>query len=193
MSKRCIVTIGRQYGSGGRHVGELLSQRLGFPFYDQPELIAAARRAEDYDDVRAFFEEDPADTLLTALAARERSRWSEAPFRHIRDVVGAGSCVLVGRCGSVIFRDDPTAARVFFHARPAYRVERIARMEGCSARRAGERMEETDRSRGSFHRYYTGEPWGVAEGYDLSLDSGLLGVEGSTEFLMEYLKRRGLI
>lgn len=192
MGNKTIVTIGRQYGSGGRDVGKRLSELLEVPFYDRAELTAIAKHTPDYDEVRSFYEETPADTLLTALALEDDPHTDRLPFKRIRALVGEGGCVLIGRCGSSIFADAPNAARLFLHARPTYRVERIMALEGCSERRAQERMAQTDRARAAFHQYYTGGPWGLAADYDLTVDSGALGVEGTAEFLLDYLKRRHL-
>lgn len=103
------------------------------------------------------------------------------------------SGVLIGRCGNVIFRPDANAVSVFIHADPEIRCQRIAQLENISLKKAAVRMQEVDEERTEFHKYFTGEQWGQAEGYELCLDSGILGVDGCVEMILNYLRWRGLL
>ena len=112
------ITIGRQYGSGGKEVGRILSEKLGIPFYGKEELMKIAKDQPDYEEVRAFYEEQPVNSLLYAIAMGQgENRIGEVPFERIRELCGSRSCILIGRCGSYIFRKDPSCVKIFIYAR----------------------------------------------------------------------------
>ena len=178
--KRMIITIGRQSGSSGRKVGELLAERLSLPLYGKAELQKIAEGTDDYEEVQAFYEEEPVNSLLYAIAMSQfEQEVGRIPFQRIRELASKESCIIIGRCAGHIFREDPEAVRVFIHADPKIRVQRI--------------MEDTDSRRASFHKYYTKQEWGLAQDYELCLDSGVLGIEGTVEVLTEYLRFRGFL
>ena len=183
--KRMIITIGRQSGSSGRKVGELLAERLSLPLYGKAELQKIAEGTEDYEEVQSFYEEEPVNSLLYAIAMSQ--------FRRIRELASKESCIIIGRCAGHIFREDPEAVRVFIHADPKIRVQRIMEREGLSETKAKKFLEDTDSRRASFHKYYTKQEWGLAQDYELCLDSGVLGIEGTVEVLTEYLRFRGFL
>ena len=115
------------------------------------------------------------------------------PFRRIRELASKESCIIIGRCAGHIFREDPEAVRVFIHADPKIRVQRIMEREGLSETKAKKFLEDTDSRRASFHKYYTKQEWGLAQDYELCLDSGVLEIEGTVEVLTEYLRFRGFL
>ena len=189
-----IITIGRQYGAQGRDIGEALAKELGLDFYGKQELMEIARRGPDYDQVKAFYEEQPVNSLLFAIAVENSaSIRGELPFDAIRKLVRGKSCVIVEQCGSYIFKDTPRTLRVFIHAPAEERAAHRAQVEGVRLSKAQRLVKDNDRLRANFHRYYTGQEWGRADSYDLCLSSSALGVEGTVAFLKDYLKRRGMI
>ena len=190
--KRMIITIGRQSGSSGRKVGELLAERLSLPLYGKAELQKIAEGTDDYEEVQAFYEEEPVNSLLYAIAMSQfEQEVGRIPFQRIRELASKESCIIIGRCAGHIFREDPEAVRVFIHADPKIRVQRIMEREGLSETKAKKFLEDTDSRRASFHKYYTKQEWGLAQDYELCLDSGVLGIEGTVEVLTEYLRFRG--
>ena len=172
-----IITIGRQAGSGGREIGMRLAQRLGIPYYGRQELMEIAKGTPDYEEVQSFYEED----------------LGHIPFRRIRQLCSKTSCVLIGRCGGHIFRGEKRAVSIFLHADENIRAQRTMQDYGLSLKKAMERNQQTDSDRAAFHRYYTREEWGASADYDLCLDSGILGVEGTVEVILAYLKIRGIV
>ena len=103
--EKLVITIARQYGSGGKKIGQELAKRLGIPFYGKDELMEIAKGKEDYEEVRSFYEEQPVNSLLYAIAMNQgESRAGRIPFRRIRELCGQESCVLIGRCGNYIFQ-----------------------------------------------------------------------------------------
>lgn len=189
-----IIAIGRQAGSGGREIGMRLAQRLGIPCYGRQELMEIAKKTTDYEEVQSFYEEQPVDSLLSAIATSSgEEEMGRIPFQRIRQLCSNTSCVLIGRCGGYIFRGEARAVTLFLHADEILRAQRTMNDWGLPLKKALELNRQTDSSREAFHRYYTGEEWGAAAHYDLCLDSGILGVEGTVEMILAYLKIRGLV
>ena len=179
--KRMIITIGRQSGSSGRKVGELLAERLSLPLYGKAELQKIAEGTDDYEEVQAFYEEEPVNSLLYAIAMSQfEQEVGRIPFQRIRELASKESCIIIGRC----------AGHVFIHADPKIRVQRIMEREGLSETKAKKFLEDTDSRRASFHKYYTKQEWGLAQDYELCLDSGVLGIEGTVEVLTEFKIQR---
>ena len=189
-----IITISRTYGSRGRDIGIRLAQELGLEFYGKQELMAIAKQSRDYGKVRAFYEEQPVNSLLFAIAVENSATVrGDLPFDAIRKLTQGKSFVMVEQCGSYIFRDAPRSLRLFIHAPTAARAAYQAGVENVPSGKMLRIIQKHDRERSAFHRYYTGEEWGRAEVYDLCLSSETLGVEGTVAFIKDYLKRRGLI
>lgn len=189
--KHLIITIGRQSGSEGRRIGEKLSERLGMALYGKKELQMLAQKTEDYNEMESFYEEEPVDSLLYAIAMNQLEQDpGQIPFARIRELASEKSCIIIGRCAGHIFQNDENAVRIFIHANPQIRIRRIMERQGISEAKAKRFMEKTDAGRASFHKYYTKREWGMAEDYELCLDSGILGVEGAVDMLEEYIRRR---
>ena len=189
-----IITISRTYGSRGRDIGIQLAKELGLDFYGKKELMEIAQKSKDYSKVRAFYEEQPVNSLLFAIAVENSATVrGDLPFDAIRKLTEGKSFVIVEQCGSYIFRDAPRSLRLFIHAPTATRAAHRSKVENIPPSRILRTVQAHDRERSAFHRYYTGEEWGRAEVYDLCLSSETLGVEGTVAFIKDYLKRRGLI
>lgn len=192
--KRFIVTIGRQYGSGGRAVGECLAKRLGIPVYGKEELMELEKGKSDYEEVRAFYEEQPVGSLLFAIAMNQgNSKIRDIPFRRIREICGTQSCVLIGRCGNYIFKNDANCVKIFIYAGLEEKVRWLENREGLSRKKALNRIRETEENRIQFYRYYTGGSREDINGYDLCIDAGILGLEKTVDMICVYLENRGLI
>lgn len=188
-----ILTVGRQCASGGHEIGEKIARRLGIAFYDKKVLMEMAQ-GKEYDEVRAFYEEQPVNSLLYALAMEmDQEKLGEAPFARIRRLAQEGPCVIIGRCSGYIFRKDPAAVNLFIHADRGLRVERVMNYEGISRKKAEKLVDKTDEDRAAFHQYYTRQQWNCADHYELCLDSGKLGIDGTVDAVLDYLKRRKLL
>ncbi len=188
------ITIGRQYGSGGKEVGRILSEKLGIPFYGKEELMKIAKDQPDYEEVRAFYEEQPVNSLLYAIAMGQgENRIGEVPFERIRELCGSRSCILIGRCGSHIFRKDPSCVKIFIYADMDKKIQWIENQEHVSARKAKKIIEKVEEERAQFHKFYTGENWGKVNDYDLCLDAGVTGTQKAADIIMAYLENRGFI
>lgn len=185
MSK--VITISREFGSGGREIGFRLSEKLGIPFYDK-EIISLA--AEDSNIIEAAFHAN--DEVIGMKERVDHEYVSVNPFstlyevpvsdqvfmaqsQMIRKLEQEGPCVIIGRCSDIIVEDG---FHVFICASMKKRVERMMHLEpGETARRMENRIREIDRKRRDYYQYYSGNEWGNPRNYHLSLNSGRVGVE----------------
>lgn len=189
--ERLVITIGRQSGSRGREIGERLAEKLGIPLYDEKALMELAKGKPEYEEIQTFYEEEPVNSLLFAIAMEASQKTvDKVPFRQIRNICEGQSCVLLGRCGNYIFKNEKNTLRVFVHEDLEKRAKRTAEEKGIRLEKAKRILEDKDEKKKSFHRFYTREEWGKAENYELCLDSGVLGVEGTADMILSYLEIR---
>lgn len=185
-----IITISRQYGSGGREIGTQLADRLGIPFYDKVLCEEAAKRSG-------------LDPTFLELAERREGRklayqlqLPGAPFRlslddqaflalaaAIRRLAEQGPCILVGRGANRILSDRKDALHVYLYADRQTRLKRIVEQYGVPAQQAEKVLQDTDRARAVYLKEYTDQVMGHSENYHLCLDSGALGIEHTVRIL----------
>ena len=201
-----VVAIGRQYGSGGREIGELLADLMGVPFFDRELIALAAERSGVSRDVYAHIDETATNSLLYALStgaytiSGHFTSVSDLPLNDklyiiqtnlIQDLVRQnGACVIVGRCADYILRDDPRCVSVFIHAPMAARIERICRKEELSPAQAESRIIKTDKKRANYYNFYTNREWGDIKNYDLCINASVLGKEKTAQFILDFIKER---
>lgn len=203
MEKRCIITIGRSYGSGGREIGEKIAKELNIPFYNREILQMAAKQSGMSEEVFEKIDETAASSLLYSVVSgaymfgNHSAPMIDLPINDklfilqsdiIKKIASEGSAVIVGRCADYILRDDPDCINIFIHADMKKRVERAVKVYGVENRKVEEYINKMDKKRSTFYRYYTGEKWGDASTYDLCIDSGIVGIDGAVE-LIEHLIR----
>ena len=200
MANNTIITIGRQYGSGGHDIGKQLAEELNVPFYDKALLERAAK-----DSCQEIFEnhdEKPTNSFLYSLVmdtyslGYTTSSFSEMPLNHkiflaqfdaIKNIAKEGPCVIVGRCADYALADFPNVVNVFLHADMQDRVVRIARRHDLTDAKAKDLIVKTDKRRASYYNYYTRKKWGDAAGYDLSLNTATLGIDGTIHMIREFM------
>lgn len=201
-----VINIGRQLGSGGRTVGEIIARRLNIRLYDK-ELINLA--AEQSGLCPEFFEkadEKESRGVISTLIGYLRAPFAgddsrvvsvlsnDALFKIqsdvIREVAAREPAVFVGRCADYILRDHPRCVNVFVTAHDSDRCERICRRQGCTPEEARVLMERIDGRRASYYNYYSSRTWGVASTYHLCVNSSLLGDEGTADFILEFAARK---
>lgn len=186
-----IVTISREFGSGGRTIGKLVAEKLGIPCYDQEligKLVEESGFAKDY--VMEQSEEAPhSGWLASAFAGRGLNGLSNQDYLWIkqRDIIlklaEKESCVIVGRCADYILRDRADCLRVFIHAEEKKREERIVAVYGESDQATAHRIKDKDKRRVAYYEFYTNMKWGQAKNYHMTLDSGTLGIEVCVEIV----------
>lgn len=203
MKKDIIITIGRQFGSGGKCVAEVLGRKLGIPVYDQELIMKAAQESgfsaeffEQSDEKRRFF--SLSSIFATAYSSETENYMSDKGlFRiqceTIRNIAGQGSAVIVGRCSDYVLRDMENKLDVFLTSPLEKRAARVAERQGIDYAKALETVEREDRNREEYYNYYTFGNWGVASNYDLCIDSDKLGDEGTADMIIEFARRAGLL
>ncbi|MGI6030943.1 MAG: AAA family ATPase [Eubacteriales bacterium] len=203
MSKDIIVTVGRQYGSGGRRIGRRVADKLGIPFYDRELIAMAAKESGLREELLASFDEKAANSFLYSVvmgmgAASRAGVMGEMPLNDrlfliqsdvIREIASRGPCVLVGRCSDYVLKDCADTVDVFVHADLGQRMEFVVREYGVEAGQAESIINKTDKKRSSYYNYYTGSKWGMAENYDLCIDSGI-GLENCAEIIATLARLR---
>lgn len=187
--KQGIITISREFGSGGRTIGKAVAQKLGIPCYDAELITEMAKQsgfAEDY--VREAGEYAPGGLLNSMFTSRAGGPTNEDILWQIQCNIVAqlakkGPCVIVGRCGDYILRDRPDVLKVFVHADMAFRAKRIVEVYGQREESPEQRLKDKDKRRSTYYRFYTGRKWGQLDTYDLMLNSGVLGIEKCMELI----------
>lgn len=198
-----IITITRQYGSGGREIGEKLANKLGIKFYDN-ELITRAAKESGFAEV-AFerAEEKATNSLLYSIAMGMNAYGNQdfgfsslsiddriflAQSNIIRKVASEGPCVIVGRCADYILKEEPNLVTVFLQAQLDYRIERATMLYGITKEKAAEEVLKFDKRRANYYNYHTSEKWGMIGNYDLVLRTDLHSIERNVELIEEFLK-----
>ncbi|MCD8172866.1 MAG: cytidylate kinase-like family protein [Alistipes sp.] len=198
MEKKMIITLGRQYGSGGRLVGLKLAQSLGIGFYDRKLIDEAARNSGLHTDFFEQKDEQAPTGLLHALSVGfgfNAGFSQEALFKiqsdTIKEVAGRESCVIVGRCADYVLRETEGCINVFIHCPDQVRIHRVAERNSITEKGAAERIARIDKTRAAYYDFYTDKTWGQSRSYHLSIDSSVLGIEGTAGFIKEFIEGRG--
>ena len=204
-----IITIGREYGSAGRQIGYKVAEDLGIKLYDREMLERAAKESGICEELFETHDEKPTNSFLYSLVMDSysfgypSSSYTDMPINHkiflaqfdtIRKIASEGPCILVGRCADYALEEFNNVLSVFIHADMDARVRRIARIYDLTDAKAKDRIIKTDKKRSSYYNYYTSKRWGDADSYDLCIDSGKMGVDGSVELVLNaiQLKEKGL-
>lgn len=202
-----IITISREFGSGGRKIGEILAQKLGIPFYDKEIIQMTAEKSGLSPEFVAQQEEHNQRNLLFSIATGPYTGLNN-PFPYdsnvsdqayfsqtgiLRELAAAGSCVIVGRCADYILREEEKLLRVFITASPEARRQRVVAEYGLDEKGSAEKIKKADKARAAYVRRYTGEEWGDIHNYDLTINSDFTGVDGAVAVIYTALKEKSLI
>lgn len=198
---KVIITIARQYGSGGREIGEMIAKELDVPFYDQNLITLAAEKSNLCHEAAAEADERNANSLLYTLAmgstAMLHSTHYNMPINDklflvqsdiIKEAAQKGSCVVVGRCADYVLRDRTDVISVFIHADANIRAKHVAERNGITESEAFSLISKTDRRRANYYNFYTGKRWGETNQYDLCVDAGKIGLENAAKLIVAYAK-----
>ncbi|MFR4972403.1 MAG: AAA family ATPase [Butyricicoccus pullicaecorum] len=198
MANNLIITIGRQYGSGGREIGRKLALRLGIPFYDRELISRAAKKSGFSEDLFDQLDKRATNSLLYSLTMFGSTGLNGmsltdqlflAQANIIREIADSGPAVLVGRCADHVLREYDNRFDFFITGSLDDRLQRIQthddyELSGKSPRAA---LEKMDKQRSTYYNYYTGKVWGKSDHYDLCINAGRLGVENSIEVILAYV------
>lgn len=188
--KNRIITISREFGSGGRTIGKKVAEELGIPCYDN-EIIQKIAKESGFDE--QYIKEAgeyASGGFFSTLANRAFGPTNgdylwEMQYKIITELAQQGPCVIVGRCADYILRDTADCLKVFIHADMNFRAERIVKVYGEREVSAEHRLKEKDKRRAAYHRFYTEMKWGHAQNYHITLDSGVLGIDKCVKIIKE--------
>lgn len=190
MSNR-VITISREFGSGGRTIGKMVAEKLGIPCYDA-ELIQKMAEKSGYsaDYIKEEGEYISGGWLSAVFADRSlgltnQDKLFSIQSRIIEELAAEGPCVIVGRCADFVLRDKADCLNVFVHASMEKRAERIVKEYGEREESPEKRLKEKDKRRAAYHRFYTDLKWGDAKNYHICLDSGEFGLEKCAEMIAQ--------
>lgn len=198
-----IITIGRQFGSGGHEIGAKLAEELGIPFYDRELLTRAAKESGFCEEMIQCHDERPTNSFLYNLvmdtysfgynsAAMVDMPISQkvflAQFDAIRKIADEGPCVIVGRCADYALSEYDNCLNIFIHGNEKCKIERIMRKYDLNEQKAKDMILRKDKQRQSYYNYYSSKKWGRADSYDLCINSSVLGVEGTVKLLVQYIE-----
>jgi len=202
--KPYIITIARQYGSGGKTIGRMLAARLDIPCYNR-EIITMA--SEDSGvNAMLFSDERLKPDFLTRVRKRYRggeilsndlskaypkdNELFEYQAKIIRKLGCAGPCVLIGRCADYVLKDRPDVVRVFVYADPGFCLEQAMRVDSLPEEEVRRKIADIDGYRARYYKHHTGHDWYDARNYDLCINSGVLGFDGVVEETIKYMEVR---
>ena len=204
-----IITIGRQFGSGGREIGYMVADKLGIKLYDKEMLQRAAQDSGICEELFESHDEKPSNSFLYSLVmdtysmGYSGSTYNDMPINHkiflaqfdaIKKIANEGPCILVGRCADYALEGYPNLLSVFINADLDARIKRIAKKYDLTDAKAKDLIIKTNKKRASYYNYYTDKRWGDADSYDVCLDSSVLGLEGTAEAIIKLIevKEKGI-
>ena len=187
--KNRVVTISREFGSGGRTIGKMVAESLNIPCYDA-EIIHKIAQESGFSEgyIREAGEYTPGGVLDNLFSNRAYGPTNEdylwnIQYNLITELAQKESCVIVGRCADYILRDTADCLKVFIHADMDFRSKRIVEVYGERESSPEQRIKDKDKRRAAYHRFYTNRKWGQSQNYHITLDSGVLGLERCAEII----------
>ena len=205
MAKKLIITIARQYGSGGREIGEKVSKMLGIPLYDKLLITEAAAKGDLNEEVLKKSDESAANSLLYTLAIGSNPLGAAMSFGYkmplsdklfilqsdvIREYAAMGSGVFIGRCADYVLREEENLLRPFIYGDLEHRQIRVAeRHPELRGAQIMDTINKTDKRRSTYYNFYTGNKWGKYDNYDMAINSSTLGIEGTAQVIAACAKK----
>lgn len=197
-----VITIGREYGSGGRLIGKQLAQALGYSFLDKELITRAAQKSGMSAQLFADIDENATNSLLYSLASgaymmgSRMAPGSDMPMTDklfilqsniIREEAEKGPCVVVGRCGDYVMEGRESVYNIFIQAPFEDRVKRAVAEYGLEEKGAADAVRRTDKKRANYYNYYSNRKWGRSSNYHLCVDSSKLGIDGTVQLLTQFI------
>lgn len=192
-----VITISRQFASGGHEIGQKLAERLGFDFYDKELIYKAAEMSGISPDILKEFDEKASSSLLYSLSLGASSiinGFSGTAQLPINDRVflaqqnlikeyAKHDCIIIGRCADYILKGHKNCIRIFIYADFAFRRERAIRVEGIDKDSVNSFISKKDKTRANYYNYYADTKWGDFNNYDFCINSAFLGIDGTVELI----------
>lgn len=206
MNGKTVITLGREFGSGGHEIGVTLAKELGIKCYDKELLELAAKESGLCTEVFEHHDEKPTNSFLYSLVMDTYSvgytggsTYVDMPINHkiflaqfetIKKLAATEPCIIIGRCADYALEDDKDAVSVFIKADMKARTERIMRIKGISENKAADLIYKNDKRRASYYNYYSNKKWGEAKSYDLCLDSSEIGIDGCIQVIKNFIEMK---
>lgn len=204
MKDNFVISIGREYGSGGREIGRRLADTYGIKCYDKELLLLAAKDSGISEELIRNHDERPTNSFLYSIAMNSSlgyttSNYSEMPlnqkifmaqYNAIKKLAEQETCIIVGRCADYALKDMKNCISIFIKAPMESKIERISRLYDLSEEKAKDTIVKTDKKRANYYNFYTTKKWADSRSYDLCVDSSKLGIEKTTQLIQEYVALR---
>ena len=197
-----VITISRQFGSGGHEVGEKLAKRLELPFYDKELIALAAKKSGFSEEVFSDVDEKATSSLLYSMVMGSYAFGTRVPGINempindklfiqsdiIKKAAAEGPCVIVGRCADYILREHPNCLHVFVHADKAARIKRIVGLGYCDEKKAPDFVTKKDKQRANYYNFYSNNRWDDLQNYDLTIDTSRFSVDLAVDMIIDAAK-----
>jgi len=196
---RVVITIGRQYGSGGHEIGRKLAEALNIGFYDKELISLVADRSGFNEEVLRENDEKHNRSFLYSIVMGTYSGEDSLPLNHklflaqfdtIKKLAEEKSCVIIGRCADYALEYNPNCVKVFIHADIETRIKRVIEEYGVDSDKAVDLVKKTDKQRENYYNFYAGRKWGNMENYDLTINSTFTGIDGSVRVIKNLIKEK---
>lgn len=195
-----VITISRQFGSGGRFIGKMLAEKLGIPFYDNEIISLSAKQSGYSEELFQNADKNASHSLLYSISMFGTTAGvyglplSDKVFLIqsdiIKKVASQGACVIIGRCADYVLKDNPNVVNIFVHSDIKSKVERAVKYYNINEKDAESQINKINKKRSTYYNYYTGQKWGEAENYHLSLNCDAIGVEKCVDIIEAYVKQK---
>jgi len=204
MKPKFIITIGREFGSGGREIGEVVATKLGIDFYDKKLIELASKKSginkelfENVDESKSFSLIGNLFGLRTSPVGNVSSGCflsNETLFNIqsdvIREIASKGSALFVGRCADYVLEEYDSCFNIFITADKEAKIERVCSRTGLDSEKATVLIEKVDKKRASYYNYFSNKVWGEIHSYDMSINSSLLGIKGTAALIVKLVKEQ---
>lgn len=199
-----VITISRQFGSGGHEVGEKLARQLNVPFYDKALIAMAAKQSGLSEEVFAHADEKATSSLLYSMVMGNYSFGARVPGINempindklfiiqsdiIKKAASEGPCVVVGRCADYILRDYENCLKVFVHANKETRIRRSIAKKDCEEKKAADFVTKKDKQRANYYNFYSNKRWDDLQNYDISIDTSRFTLDEAVELLIDAARK----
>ncbi len=208
MERKLVVTINREYGSGGKIIGKQLSEKLGIPYYDDEIIKLSSENSAVAEEYFRMNDEKPGNNLLYKIIGGIRGGLGKPSIKDnitspdnlfrfesevIRNLAEQQSCILIGRCADFVLESCgfPDFVRLYIYSDLPTKLRRVMEVDGVDTKEALLRVQKINKSRSDYYRYYTGEAWDDVNRYDLTLNTTKLELDRATELVLKYLSLLG--
>lgn len=200
---KSVITIGRQFGSGGHEIGSKLSEKYNIPIYDKELISVVAKESGICEEMIRHHEEKPTNSFLYNLVMDtynwrySQGSYAEMPiaqrvflaqYEAIKKLADEGPCIIVGRCADYALAEHPNAVNIFINADMDFRIQNVMKRFDLAENKAKEMINKKDKERQSYYNYYSDKKWGASDSYHLTIDSSKLGIDKSVELIDQYIK-----